>query len=369
LQLLKLGTKNWGMGRISLDLNIIYGIHRSLEPKGHLPQQAWKIDNSTVINEYELLIDVEVLNIDSASFKQIWEEAEENSERVKDIIMATVNERGKQHNPITGSGGMLIGKVLQIGKSHPAIQEGIKVGDEMATLVSLSLTPLMIEEIKEINVQTHQVFIKGKAVLFASGLYAKLPRDLPRNLVLAALDVAGAPAQTAKLVAKDDTVVVLGAGGKSGLLTLYQAMKNVGANGRVIAFEQQQEAVNQIKELGIAHEVYQVDANNPIEALDIIDQITGGKLADVTINCVNVPNTEMTSILLTKDGGKVYFFSMATSFTKAALGAEGVGKDIEMLIGNGYTKNHANHALEIIRESQGLRDWFSKKYCKETGGV
>ena len=349
---------------MSLDLNIIYGIHRALEPKGNLPQQAWKVDNSPLINDFELLIDVEVLNIDSASFKQIWEQAEERVEHVKKIILDTVKERGKQHNPITGSGGMLIGKVAQIGRLHPAAKEGVQVGMEIATLVSLSLTPLLIEEIKEVNTQTHQVFIKGKAILFSSGLYAKLPSDLPRNLFLAVLDVAGAPAQTAKIVSKGDTVVVLGAGGKSGLLTLYQAKKNVGTTGKVIAFEQQMEAVNKIKDLGIADEVYQVDARNSIEALNFVDQLTDGKLADVTINCVNVSNTEMTSILLTKDGGKVYFFSMATNFTKAALGAEGVGKDVDMLIGNGYTKNHANHALHLIRESKELREWFSNKYCK-----
>ena len=44
----------------------------------------------------------------------------------------------------------------------------------------------------------------------------------------------------------------------------------------------------------------------------------------------------MASILACRDRGLVYFFSMAVSFTKAALGAEGVGKDVDMFIGNGY---------------------------------
>ena len=75
-------------------------------------------------------------------------------------------------------------------------------------------------------------------------------------------------------------------------------------------------------------------------------------MADIVINTVNIPNTEMSSILLTKDGGIVYFFSMATSFTKAALGAEGVGKDVTMIVGNGYTKDHAEISLQIMRESK-----------------
>ena len=69
-------------------------------------------------------------------------------------------------------------------------------------------------------------------------------------------------------------------------------------------------------------------------------ELTNGELFDLVINCVNIENTEMASILACKDDGTVYFFSMATSFTKAALGAEGVCKDVNMIIGNCYTKGH-----------------------------
>jgi L-erythro-3,5-diaminohexanoate dehydrogenase len=54
---------------------------------------------------------------------------------------------------------------------------------------------------------------------------------------------------------------------------------------------------------------------------------------------------------------------MATSFTRAALGAEGVGKDVTMIIGNGYTKGHAELSLNILRESKEIRKLFEEKYC------
>ena len=92
-------------------------------------------------------------------------------------------------------------------------------------------------------------------------------------------------------------------------------------------------------------------------------EITDGELCDVVINCVNIDNTEMASILCTKDDGLVYFFSMATSFTKAALGAEGVGKDVTMIIGNGYTKGHAEITLQELRENEGLRKLFQEMYA------
>ena len=52
-----------------------YGAHRVIEPKGVLPQPAWKIDNTMEIYDNEILIEVDTLNIDAASFTQI-EEAE-----------------------------------------------------------------------------------------------------------------------------------------------------------------------------------------------------------------------------------------------------------------------------------------------------
>ena len=175
-----------------------YGTHRVLEPLGVLPQGAWKIDNAMQIFDNEILIDVAALNIDAASFTQIKQEADGDLVRIADAVLSIVAQRGKMHNPATGSGGMLIGTVREIG---PALEQKIdlKVGDRIATLVSLSLTPLRIDEIVKIQLQQDQIEIRGQAILFETGLYARLPADIPEKLALAILDVAGAPAQTARL--------------------------------------------------------------------------------------------------------------------------------------------------------------------------
>ncbi len=339
----------------------VYGVHRVIEPKGVLPQPALKIDNDMDIYDNEILIDVQTLNIDSASFTQIKEEAGGDIEKIKDIMKNIVKTRGKHQNPVTGSGGMLIGTVEKIGSALEGID--LKVGDKIATLVSLSLTPLRIDEILEVRKDIDQVDIKGKAVLFESGIYAVLPTDLPENLALSVLDVAGAPAQAAKLPKLGDTVLVIGGAGKSGMLCLYEAKKAVGENGKVICLGYSEESLERAKEANLAHEYMTADATNALEVFQKVSELTNGEMADVTINCVNVPNTEMSSILATKDDGLVYFFSMATSFTKAALGAEGVGKDTAMIIGNGYTKGHAEIALQIMRDSKELRKIYEELYA------
>jgi L-erythro-3,5-diaminohexanoate dehydrogenase len=337
-----------------------YGTHRVLSPLGTLPQPALKLDNSTDIYDNEVLIDVSTLNIDSASYTQIKQACGNDPAKMEEMILSIVKERGKLQNPVTGSGGMLIGTVKKIGDSFP--KNRIKIGDRVATLVSLSLTPLKINSIKSINPSSDQVDVDAQAILFESGLFAILPDDIPEKLALAALDVAGAPAQVDRLVTEGDIVCIIGGGGKSGILCCYQAMLNAGPSGKVIVVEFSPENAKRIEKLNLATDIIVADATNVMDVYNKVMSITGGRGCDVTVNNVNVPSTEMTSILITKGQGYVYFFSMATSFTKAALGAEGVGKDINLIVGNGYAKGHANLTLNIIRESKEIRDLFEKLY-------
>jgi L-erythro-3,5-diaminohexanoate dehydrogenase len=338
-----------------------YGTHRVIEPQGVLPQGAWKIDNTMDICDNEILIDVSALNIDSASFTQIKKQAEGDLGKVETIVRDIVTQRGKHHNPVTGSGGMLIGTVAQMGPVL-ASKIDLKVGDKIATLVSLSLTPLRIDRVRAIHLERDQIEIDGKAILFETGLYAKLPTDIPEKTALAILDVAGAPAQTARLVKPGNTVVVIGGGGKSGTLCVYEAKKQAGPTGCVIGVSPFEKDCQRMKALGWADHALQVDATNALALMEAVSKVTDGRLADVVINCVNIMNTEMGSILATKQHGKIYFFSMATSFTAAALGAEGVGKDVEMIVGNGYAEGHAEHALNLLRESPRLRQLFEELY-------
>ncbi|HEX5354872.1 MAG TPA: L-erythro-3,5-diaminohexanoate dehydrogenase [Aquabacterium sp.] len=338
-----------------------YGTHRVLQPAGVLPQPAWRIDNTMATYDNEILIDVQALNVDAASFTQIKLASQGDPDRIAATILDIVAQRGKLHNPVTGSGGMLIGRVAAIGAAL-AGRIDLAVGDRIATMVSLSLTPLHIERIHHVHLAQDQVDISGQAILFESGLYAKLPDDIPEKVALAILDVAGAPAQTARLVQPGDTVVVVGGGGKSGTLCVYEARKRAGPDGCVIGISPFEKDCERMRELGWVDHALRVDATDAVAMAQAVSTATQGRLADVLINCVNLPHTEMGSILATRDRGRIYFFSMATSFTAASLGAEGVGKDVDMLMGNGHAKGNADYALSLLRESASLRHLFETLY-------
>jgi L-erythro-3,5-diaminohexanoate dehydrogenase len=328
-----------------------YGLRRVVRPKGVLPQQAEVLDPLLPPGDDEISIDVEHLNIDAASFRQLAQECGGDLARIAERVREIVAARGKMQNPVTGSGGMLIGRVAFVGPAHPARGE-LRPGDRIATLVSLTLTPLVLEEIRAVHAHAERLDVRGRAVLFASGLWAPLPDDMPLEMALAVLDVCGAPAWVARLASRGQRVLVIGAG-KSGSLACAQARRN---GAHVTALDYRREPAERLVQGGLADAWLALDATKPLE----VYAATRGEF-DLVVNCASVPGTEMGSILSAREGGEVLFFSMATSFTAAALGAEGVGKDVRLTIGNGYARGHARLALDLVRETPALQRIFAAR--------
>jgi L-erythro-3,5-diaminohexanoate dehydrogenase len=355
------------------------GLHRVAEPAGVLPQAAWRLDPSPAIWPDEVRIRVDRLNLDAASFRQLREAAGADPAAIRAAVLDIIASRGKMHNPVTGSGGMLTGVVEAAGRDSPL---GLRPGDRIATLVSLSLTPLAVTDgLARWDGRSEQVPCAGHAILFGRSIAAVLPADLPVPLALAVLDVCGAPALTHRVVAAavaagghgwpGPLVAVLGAAGKSGSLSAAAA-RRAGA-GRVIGVvpdEQDAAALRAAAAAGrpaLADQVVIADARDPV-AVSAAIRSAGGP-AGVTVVCVDVPGCEGGAILGTAQGGTVIFFSMATSFTAAALGAEGVAADVTMLVGNGYVPGHDQLALDLIRTEQSVKNLFESRLREQAGGL
>jgi L-erythro-3,5-diaminohexanoate dehydrogenase len=324
------------------------GVHRVLEPAGVLPQAGRRLDADPAIGPDEVRISVQRLNLDAASFRQLSEACAGDGAAVRAAVLDIVRARGKMQNPVTGSGGMLIGVVDAVGPESPL---GLAVGQRVATLVSLTLTPLCLtDDLAGWDGRSEQVPCAGTAILFARSIAAVLPDDLPDAVSLAVLDVCGAPAATARVVerARARSVVVLGAAGKSGCLSLAAA-RAAGATELTGLVRDAGEAAA-LEAAGLADRVVVADATDPLAVAAAV-----GAPADVSVVCVDVQGAEHGAVLATRDGGTVVFFSMATSFSAAALGAEGMAADVTMLVGNGYTPGHAAMALELYRSTPGVR--------------
>jgi L-erythro-3,5-diaminohexanoate dehydrogenase len=358
-----------------------------------LPQAAWRLDPDPRIQPDEVRVDVERLNLDAASFRQIRESTGGAPDAMRAAVLAVIGTRGKMHNPVTGSGGMLTGAVAEVGPRSPL---GLRAGMRIATLVSLSLTPLAITDgLACWDASSEQIPCEGHAILFARSIAVPLPDDLPMPLALAVFDVCGAPALTRRVVSAYRTgrgfgdaagpgaragdragdtagggivaadspgrpgpvVAIVGAAGKSGSLSAAAA-RAAGAAAIIGVVPSGAEAAL-LRESGLADAVVLADARDPVGLADAVAEAGGP--ADVTVVCVDVPGCEGGAILATAPGGTIVFFSMATSFSAAALGAEGMAADVTMLIGNGYAPGHAELALNLIRTTPAVRTLFERR--------
>ena len=372
-----------------------FGLHRVIDPPGVLPQAAWQLDAAPAIAPDEVRIRVDRLNLDAASYRHLRETYAADPDKIRSAVLDIITTRGKMQNPVTGSGGMLTGTVEEVGPDSPL---GLEPGQRVATLVSLTLTPLAITDgLSRWDALSEQVPCEGHAILFARSIAAVLPDDLPVPLSLAVLDVCGAPALTSRVVKEGAVVVIIGAAGKSGSLSAAAArqagaakiigvvpteaeatlLRNLttaqdgGAESAAGASENQQSRSSRRPthmpwpESPLVDEIVIADARDPV-GLAVKVEAAGGP-ADVTVVCVDVPGCEGGAILSTKQGGTVIFFSMATSFSAAALGAEGLAADVTMLVGNGYVPGHADLALNLVRTTPGLRALFERRVLHEGG--
>jgi L-erythro-3,5-diaminohexanoate dehydrogenase len=339
-----------------------YGTHRVIGAEPCLPQAAARLDNDVSRHfASEIHVEVELLNIDAASFRQMEDAAGDDSEGIARAVERTVHDRGKQHNPVTGSGGMLLGHVGWVGAL--AATRGFTLGDRVATLASLTLTPLWLRRVGRVHRESCQIEAEGTAVIFQSAPLARLPEDLPERLAVALADVAGAAPQTGRLVRPGDCAVILGAGGKSGLLCAHEARLAAGPAGVVLGVEPQPGYAADLESLSVCDRVLQLDARDAMGLWRAVQDETQGRGADCVVSCVTASGVEAAAALITRPRGKVCFFSMATSFAAAALGAEGMGKDIDMLIGNGYVEGHVAHTFDRVRQSPKLFEILARRYA------
>jgi L-erythro-3,5-diaminohexanoate dehydrogenase len=332
------------------------GLHRVLDPPGVLPQAAWRLDPSAAIARDEVRIRVDRLNLDAASYRQLRETYAGDPDKIRAAVLEIIATRGKMQNPVTGSGGMLTGTVEEAGPDSPL---RLAPGQRIATLVSLTLTPLVItDSLARWDGLSEQIPCEGHAILFARSIAAVLPDDLPAPLSLAVMDVCGAPALTQRVVEPGSVALIIGAAGKSGSLSAGAA-RQAGASRVIGVVPTDTEAALLRDAKGLVDEIVIADARDPV-GLAAKVQAAGGP-ADVTVVCVDAAGCEGGAILSTAQGGTVIFFSMATSFSAAALGAEGMAADVTMLIGNGYVPGHADLALGLIRTNPAVRNLFERR--------
>ena len=333
----------------AVDMGERLGADRVLAPPGALPQPAQRLDASGPVRPFEFEVAVERLYLDSTSHRNIRERAGGDPELMAARIAEIVASRGKMHNPETESGGVLLGTVTAVGDRY---ESPPGLGERIATLGSLTLTPFRLDEIVSVDPGTPQVEARGSAYVFDRAAWAPVPDDLPLTTALEIYDVCAAASHTRALAPATGTVCVLGTG-HAGRLVLAAARDSM-VDGTLVAVDIDPAAVEHAAELGLCDVGVAADLRDPLSALEAA-RAAGVPAADLTVVVVNATGCEPTAILMTVEGGTVLFFSMATSFSAAALAADGISADVRMLLGSGYSPDAGAYALELARRSGPLR--------------
>ena len=328
------------------------GAHRVIEPPGALLQAATRLDAESPPGPTEMAVEVELLSLDSTSHRQISGECGHDGQRMAAQIVDIVRTAGKMHNPVTGSGGILIGRTAFIGEDFPA--RDIDVGDRVATLGSLTMTPLRLDEVGPVDPASPHVPARGRAIVARTAPWTRPPEDLPFRLIVACLDVYGAAPKVRALAPRGGRVLVLGTG-RAGLISLAAARVGVGAGGMVTALDYSPQAVALAEEAGLYDVGVVADARDAVATLRALEA-RGVPPADLTVSVVNAPGCEVSAVLATRPFGDVLFFSMSTSFTRATLGAEAFASTARMHLGSGYDEDQGAFTLELVRAHRGLFD-------------
>lgn len=338
----------------------IFGLSRSIEPRRSLPQPAWKVDNTMELREDELLVDVKIVSINLVSFNEIWEETGGDDELLCRRVMEIIGERGKLHNPVTNTGGMLYGTVAGMGPGYPNLY-GVRPGDEIISLVSMSITPLKLERILSVDYESAQLAVEGQAILYAGSPVVKKPTDMPLRVAISAMDEAGAPARTYHTVQPGQEVLVLGASGRTGLLCGYAARDRMGTTGRLVGVVRDREGKALLEQYGLYDEVLDLDATD-LERLGGAEEGGFVRRFDVVINCINSANTELASLVAVKKKGTVYFATLGCDYKFAALTAESVGKEVFIIPYTGFMDGHAEYTLSLLRRFPRMQEALQRQF-------
>ena len=329
-----------------------YGQDRVLEPKHVLPTSAWKLDNSREIRSTEMRIAVKKIHIESTSFKQICMMSAMQEGRIKKNIMDIVEKRGKLHNPVTDTGGLLYGVVEEIGSDYPN-EKNLKVGEEILCNTSLASVPLHLENILSIDNAYTQADVEGYAIVFGDMPVVRKPDGLPLNLLLFVLDESGTIYTVSKTVKDNKKFLVVGNNVLTNLIFGYAIRKTAGKDVEILClFDKKTELIMVGKSIDkLLSEVFtRVEYVNILRPMECVERLELDSRFDIAVNCADIPGAETINILATRQGGTVIFANLINNYNIALYLTESLARDLHIESADGYLEKYDEFDIEITRE-------------------
>ena len=345
------------------------GVSRVLEPKGVLPVTAWKIDNSGTVRSGEIRIRLERVHIEWDNFNQICSHCGYDTTKIKARIMQIIGQRGKLHNPYTGSGGLFMGVIEEIGPQTDA--GGLKEGDRVFSLSSLTGVAMHLDCIDSIDFNYGQIECQGYVICFESTCIARYTGNTSPKYLLSAVDEEGNFIGVQQTIQKQNAERVAIIGDNPVTTLLYaQMLTDCYGKGTHVTAIMDRTSMGGLSEreltaafLPVIKKTCFVDLSMPIEAYEeVVKQLYDPRPMDAIINLEDICGSETVATLLVKDRGTIFYTSIKNNYNTGLLVADSLGKEIISYALDGYVKEAHHFAEELIEKVSSNLEFLDAIY-------
>lgn len=333
-----------------------FGVSRVMEPKGAVPATAWKLDNQRQISPKEIRIRLEKVHIEWDNFNQICSHCGYDEMRIKARIMQIIEERGKLHNPFTGSGGLFMGTIEEIGSEVDA--EGLKVGDRVFSQSSITGMAMHIDRITRFDFNYGQMECQGYVICFEATSLIQYTGEVSAKYLLTAIDEEGNFLGVRQAVSEGNVERAVIIGGNLVTTLLYaQILRDCfGENTRLTAVLDKHSLGNLTEaeiisafQPVIEHTCF-VDLSQPLEAWQqIMDEERNDQPVDAVINLEDISGSETLATLLVREHGTVFYASLQNNYSVGILVADSMGKEVTPYALDGFDKDAYDYAVKLIQ--------------------
>lgn len=336
-----------------------YGMDRVIEPRQVFPTTAWRLDNNREIAPEEMRVAIKRIHIEGTSFRQICQECHDNDEAIRQKITDIVIRRGKLHNPVTDTGGLLYGVVEEVGSGYNSDKD-LKAGDEVICNTSLASIPIYISKVHAIDRAYNQVDAEGYAIIYKPIPIVRKPQGLPVDLLLFTLNESGTLYSVSRTAEDPErqggNFLVAGNNLMLNLLFGHTIRKAAGESARIVSIIDK--ATNttiegsRMEEL-VSRTFNEIHYTNILRPMDCIQSLKVEGSFDVTVNCADIPGAETLSILATREGGTVFFSNLINNYNIALYITETIARQLNIKSAEGYLEQYDEFDLELVRELAG----------------
>ena len=342
-------------GRMKRRISIMeheYGIDRVVSPPQVFPAAAWELDNSRELQPGEIRVSIRRLHIEGTSFRNFWQRSGNDEELLKEKIIDVVMARGKLHNPVTDTGGVLYGIIEEIDPAFDN-QNGLKVGDEVFCNASLAGVPMAISRIISVDPVYPQLEAEGYAIILPGSPILKKPEDLPVDLLLYVFNESGTIYNVSKEAEGKKNFAVIG---NSWIMTLiygYTIRRAAGPEANIYCLlDRNTEPLFQGEKMQkLTEQVFtKTEYMNMLRPVTCLRTLKPYPEMDLSVNCVDIPGSETINIVATKSGGSIVFANFISNYNMALYITEAVSRELRIMCAEGYINEYADFDFELVRE-------------------